>query len=349
VTLPAPVSSRDPRLWPFSSDSIWNRPIGSAAVYVPTGFGPFTMDGITADEDILILAPESPLIEVYLNQAGWSGDNRCLKQGELLERLPIPADFVYAHTSGTPNASAAILMPDGRTLKQNQPFHRCQAGSYATTGYIYPSVDLCGDGTQGAHGGSGLSSIGGTIRLGELVPGGVIRHALKAEVFANLTLYYGPDRPGYRWPAVQADGYAADPHSPLRYNGQNPAAVMGALLALPPDFPVDSLRTEPARIIARALQAYGAYIVDDTAWGVFALATERSPDGSVADEFARTWGYLFDKTGIVYCLTETPDCLWARDMHQVYLALRIVDNNSAETPGGGGDPLVPPAPPVACP
>ena len=69
-----------------------------------------------------------------------------------------------------------------------------------------------GKGTGGAHGGSGLSSLGGSIRLGELLPGSPpINHALKIEL-ANWW-YYGEKqlqpktidnqgRSQYLWPAT---------------------------------------------------------------------------------------------------------------------------------------------------
>jgi hypothetical protein len=345
-----PVSTRDPLKWPFAATSIWNRPVGSGAVYVPAGFTQFIMDGITADEDILILTPNAPLTEVYYNGAGWSQNkSRCEKEGQLMATLPIPADFVIPQEGGTPNYSAAILMPDGRTIQQNQPLQRCKAGGYATTFVNYPSVDLCGDGILGAHGGSGLSSIGGTLRLGELVPGGVIRHALKLNMFANFAYYYGPDRPGFRWPAGQADNYAADPTNPLHYGGKNKAVVQGSLLALKPDFQLEQLRSEPARILARALQAYGGYVVDDAAWPVLAIATERSPDGRVVDEFEKTWGFPFEKSGIVYCLTDSPECTWAKDMQKIFTSLNVIDNNGPQLPSGGGQPLAPLAPEISCP
>ena len=121
---------------------------------------------------------------------------------------------------------------------------------------------ITGDGIRGAHGGSGMSSIGGTIRLGELVPNGIIRHALKVNLYAQKYLAYNEDEtPGYRWPAIRADGYANE----STYGGPNPALEMGALLALLPNFDVNSLQTEPGRIIATAFINYGGYVVDDTA------------------------------------------------------------------------------------
>src|SRR5256885_16134132 len=66
--------------------------------------------------------------------------------------------------------------------------------------------DLLGTGNSGAHGGSMLSSLGGVIRLGELVPGGTIRHALKVNLFGRDNYYTGSG--SYRWPATTADGCA---------------------------------------------------------------------------------------------------------------------------------------------
>ncbi|MFC1635343.1 hypothetical protein ACFL5Z_10920 [Planctomycetota bacterium] len=73
---------------------------------------------------------------------------------------------------------------------------------------------------------------------------------------------------------------------------------MGALLALPATMDLDSLglETRPARILAEAFQNYRAYIVDDTAWDVYALVTEWSPTGRFTGEFKKNWEftrYLF--------------------------------------------------------
>src|SRR5258705_11796832 len=74
----------------------------------------------------------------------------------------MPGNFVVPHGPG--NNSAAFLKPDGRTLIQTQPFTRCVAGEPGTTltdQFLFPPVDLYGDGIKGSHAGSGLSAIGG--------------------------------------------------------------------------------------------------------------------------------------------------------------------------------------------
>ena len=77
------------------------------------------------------------------------------------------------------------------TIVQSQPLYRCKpdAPILALRQYLVGkhtgipiniSIEAGGYATMlGPHGGTGLSAIGGTIRLGELAPTGSITHALK--------------------------------------------------------------------------------------------------------------------------------------------------------------------------
>jgi hypothetical protein len=158
-------------------------------------------------------------------------------------------------------------MPDNATLLQSQPLCRCNLTSNVTTLYRAPDANLYGDGILGAHGGSGLSSIGGTLRLGELFPdeanGGLVRparHALKGNLFGHLNYFRnGTYRPSsFRWPAVSCDGYFDDGSS-ISYNGTNPALKPGSLLALNATVDITKLGlvTVPALHLAWTLQNYG--------------------------------------------------------------------------------------------
>jgi hypothetical protein len=337
---------RDPLLWPFAQNSIWNMPIGLGARYVPARIGIPTGAALVADEDVLILTPNAPRRVVYLNTAGWDPSlSRCgtidRTMPILPQPVPVPPSFSTepgpgsaGYLGGTPNMSAAILLPDGRTVVQTQPFHVCGPGGLLTSQYTFPNADLItGDGIAGAHGGSGMSSIGGTLRLGELVPGGVIRHALKLELDGALYYYYSPTdpTPGYRWPALTADDYAA-----TNYGGHVPALKMGSLLALPPSFPIKSLSTTPGKILARALQDYGAYVVDDAAWDAVQIATEWGPRGRVIDEFQHVWGFSFQPDVTVPCAQTMASCRWATDLARIVTHLAVVDNNSPACIGGCG-------------
>jgi len=315
-----PPGSRDPLLWPFSRDSIWNLPIGASAVYVPASIQQATQRGMTTDPDVIILTPNATMTAVYYNSDGWSGGTRCTPQGNVLFNAPIPGNFVVQGAGPnnpdgtTPNYATAILMPDGHTLIQGQPFARCTADGSATMWWSV-SNDLYETGVDGGHGGSKLSSIGGTIRLGELVPGGVIRHVMKVNLFGLNNYYYDSTSHGYRWPASQADSCAS-----TCYGGATSALRMGSLLAIPASVNIDTLglETEPAKILARAFQDYGAYAVDDTAWSVYAIETEFGPQGRVEDEFSTAWGFSINAA--------TKGVPWARDMDRLFGALNVVDN-----------------------
>lgn len=335
--------ARDPLQQPFHHKSIWNMPIGSYAKYVPAHIQPAYAAGMTIDEDIIVLTPNAPLVEVYRSDAGWNrSKSRCQIDGPVLLKAPIPNDFVVSPETWdglTPNSGLAVLMADGRTIKQNQPFARCEAGGYGTSRYLFADADLYGDGYYGAHGATRLSAIGGALRVAELVPGaGPIPHVLKVNLYAAKNVYYDATTKGYRWPAKSADGYAARTYGTKGTPVKD--CLMGALLALPADLILDdlNLQTEPAMRLAKAFQDYGAYLVDDTAWDVFAIVTEWGPRGRVKDEFERAWGFPM--------VSRSLDTPWAQDMQTLFANLHVVVNNGPESIGGGGTPRVPLAEPL---
>ncbi len=343
-------TSRNVLKWPFSVESIWNTPIGSNAQYVhaqlelPTGY--YVM---TIDEDYIVMCPDAPLRYIYESDARWdSSKSRCnITGGKVFdEAIPLPDDFVVSPenwSGGTPNSGAAILMSDRKTIVQTQPFARCKPGEDATSYYTFEfkndDKSIYGNGYYGAHGGSYLSAIGGTLRVGELTPtSGPIRHALKVNVFSNKNLYYNNESKGFRWPALTADSKASVNYGKDRKNPIVKDCRMGALLALPPDVAISSydLETEPGKILAQAFQDYGAYIVDDTAWDVNAIATEWGPDGRFKDEFKNNWGFDF---------SATKDSPFANDMQKIFANLHVVVNNQSSSIGGGGIARAPLAPP----
>src|SRR2546428_10301518 len=270
---------------------------------------------MTTDPDVLILNSSAPITPVYLNSDAWTGRSRCDIQGGVLFEAPITAGFVVpgASVGSTPNHAVAILDADGKTLIQGQPYTHCTADGPVTLWWFQTDEQIDGTGVSGGHGGSKLSSIGGTIRLGELVPGGLIRHAMKVSLDARANLYFNASTGGLRWPATVADLCAS-----TCYGGTHPALRMGSLLALPPGFDMTSLETDAARILARGFVDYGAYVVDNAGWSVYGLDTEFSTAGSVEQEFASSWGFSM-----------TPDWKgvpWARDMDRIFGALAVVDN-----------------------
>ncbi|MEM8862333.1 MAG: hypothetical protein AAGD96_28790 [Chloroflexota bacterium] len=350
-----PAETRDPVQWPFVWNSIWNMPLGSNANYVPANISSPTGHGFTVDEDIIIMRPNAPQVDIVAHDAAWDdGVTRCgsivSPQTTIIANAPIPFNFSTdpGYQGIKPNHSAAILMSDGETIEQTQPFHRCGAGGPAVSQFHPPSDNIkTGDGIRGAHGGSGMSSLGGTIRMGEMVRGGEIRHALKLNLFAAKNLSYNAtdSTPGYRWPAIRADGYAGNQNSNCRYQGSVSALEMGALLALKPDFNINALTTEPAKIIAEAFMNYGGYVVDDTCWDVYALETEWGPDGRVIDQFEFEFGFPMESKLKVTCTSTNLECFWVKDMHTIFTSLHVVNNNSDSNIGGPGERRVACAPP----
>lgn len=359
------AETRDPHKWPFAVDSIWNTPIGSAARYVSAGLVRMSSTAISVDEDIIILHPEAPPVPIYANELPSGGQwtsgqalNRCIAaspERTVLADVPIPSGYVFSprNAEDTANAGLAALRSDGHTIVQTQPFSRCTDGGPATTGsYANADEDLFEAGTNGAHGGSGLSAIGGTLRLGELRPdsqGNVapIRHVLKLELDKPLHLFGCTSQfpsngicgtaCNCRWPAHQGEENSE--------GTRNSAMRFGSLLAIPTSTDLSvlnaKLKTAPARALAWTLQNYGAYVVDDTAWEAYSFVVELGPDGSFQQQFAADWKFPIKSTD----LGASDD--WRDDVLTLMEALMVVDDNAPASTGGAGARLQPPAPPFA--
>jgi len=369
LTVPQ-AETRDPLAWPFAADSIWNMPIGSGAVYVAANISSTPGAGKIADADWapmpqidrerIILYPTAKDTSIEYNNAGWSGSDRCPVVGGTKNGLPfkapIPDDYVVPNTNG--NECAAILARDGHTVIQTQPFARCTKGGPATSLLKFPDVDLFGDGRLGSHGGSKLSALGGSIRVGELRPGSLgPRHALKIDVYASEVLFHCTTKADcFRWPAATADSSALGRYGAANDN-QNRAMKMGTLLAIPASVNLGDLglETEPGRQLAWTLQNYGAYVVDTLGGPALSINAEDAlpPYKSKLVEFKADYG--FDMEGRVRDADADTDpkadeahrrkAPWVRDMQRLVEALYAVDNNSPTSIGGGGPPLQPLAPP----
>ena len=332
-------STRDPWLWPFASDSIWNMPIGDGAIYHGTGH--FVAEGaIGADIEFHYkTSAQAPLRNLHVPE-GWPViDGR---HGKLLREWRIDDDVVVR--TQVSNNCAAFLMPDGRTLEQLEPFIRMERGGILL-GYPNPfqgGIDLHGPGIIGTHWGSGLSAFGGSLRHGELTGDQPIRHVLKLNVFCKRYLHFDrtSSTPGWRWPATNPDGYAGDQTNDGHYQGSDPRVVQGALLAIAPTHTAASLglKTRPARRILQALQDYGAYIVDDTGSESYHLC----PSREAAGEFLEVYGHPIDTDARATGAAKD----WHDDLMKLVPLLAVVDNNRADNVGGGGRRRAALAPPL---
>ncbi len=331
------VKSREAWYWPFKAESIWNLPIGSNAVYEPANLesGLWT----TADVELLYKVSENDSLTRLYAPGSWA--NRCSGTNsptgnpadEIYIRFPEDKLVADAKPPQTPNNVASILQPDSTTVVAVSPLARCEPGG-PVYGWYYGEENLYEAGITGAHGGSRLSGLGGSIRLGELTGNKPIRHVLKINVWGKKYLYYdkADKTPGYRWPALRTDSYAADV-----YGGNNADFEMGSLLAIPPTVTPESLgiKSLPALKLFHALQDYGAYVVDDSSWDVTAFNLQEG----VEEEFAQTFGYAFS--------TNDRNSEWFKEYYAIVKSLNLVINNNSTSIGGGGSRRAPLAPTFA--
>jgi hypothetical protein len=312
------ATPRDPWLRPFTSHSIWNTPIGSSAQYTPAGF-PAEANGVNFDQDIVMKTSGSDPARPWYQPGSWS--YRCSGSYNTGKTIRLPDTFLVADPNGsqnTPNYAGTFLRPDGRTTDNTSAVARC-----SPTGPIYgyssgnparDATDIYGDGQLGSHGASSLSSFGGLIRPGELSSSDPIQHVLDLVLYVKY-VNYGTSK-GFRWPAISADAYA----SPSTYAGSNVETKMGSLLAIPPNItPASAGITSPVALkMFHALQDYGAYLTDDSAWEASYISIDRSAIGTF------TWGSAEQQ-----------------QVNKLISMLNDVTNNSPTSIGGGGTPRQP--------
>ena len=291
-------SLRDPYYWPFTAQSIWNTPIGSEAVYVPANLEPAARVGVDIMH-ILATSEDDPVTPAYAH--GVWGPGRCDSVMDIDFSLHLPADWLVPDAGNspygyTPSSSYAIVYPDGDQVLQAQIIARCEVGGpvYFPLWFQYPgnrqTVSIRGDGLYSGNGqgATGMSTLGGTIRLGELTGSEPIRHAIKLNPWAKKVIHYSEEVPGYRWPAFRADAAAATSYNP----DADPSMLMSALLAIPPDVKVVELNLSDALVAAKlfaVMQDYGVYFTEDAAWDIWDIIAER--DVELEFENADVAGY----------------------------------------------------------
>jgi hypothetical protein len=348
-TLLAEAPCRNPLVSPFNTSSIWNTPLTDAAIYSPANLfsGVVPALGVFSDDDwFLVTTASSPVIPWY-DQGHWNATPDCLQfpWAPLVGTIPWPSQDYTITQAG--NNALALLLPDGDSLVLTQPAYRCNASAPLLSLHDrskYGTGSLRGLGNWGGHGGSALNAIGGSLRVGELLPGSPQpgpAHALKLQLWAK-PYYYGTAHGAnkstcYHWPALVCDGYSSDP---ALYGGANPLLTPGALLAIPLhslNATLAALATAPARALAWTLAYYGGLLCDDT---YADRATFNTEHGFTA-AFEAEYGYPFSAQP-----GDARAAAWVSDVVTLFRALAIVSNNAEGTPGGGGRPLLPPLPPL---
>jgi hypothetical protein len=332
---------RDPYLWPFASESIWNMPIGEGAQYKAVNLEPAGHVG--ADIQHLLRLSDADPERTVLDSPTW-GPGRCTGTMELGIALRVPDAWLVPDAGPdnpyglTPNSNFALLLPDGETVFEGSKISRCAVAGpvYLPEWMKYPAnqkkQSIRGTGLGGGgQGASGMSALGGTIRLGELTGERPLHHAIKMNPWAAKYLHWSDAVPGYRWPAVSADSYAKDSYKPEMYGRtSDPSLVMGSLLAIPPDVTEAQigLQTEPGKRLFAVLRDYGAYFTEDAAWDTWDLIVERD----VEVEFEKAYGFGMGSAA------------WRDELNRLMVVLAVVDNNGPQTIGGGGKPRAQMAP-----
>jgi hypothetical protein len=291
-TVVSSLGPRDAAQWPFAADSPWNTPIGRGARFVGAE------DPRVADLRDPVAAINAATWSVPVFQAAAHDPVRAVRTPEGTTRFRIPRDATPAAPADG-DRHLAVIDSDARWVDecwQASVRHDHWSCRYHVRNSLRGSGVL--DGGTRAYGGS---SIAGLLRTWELERGDV-RHALAFAV-PRADLEHGPI-----WPASSEDEGAV-------YRGN---LRMGTLVAIPPSVDLGSLGlSAPGLAIARALQTYGAYLVD--ASENFTLYAEPSAEDLLGP--AR------------------------EDLDRIRRLLRVVDNNDATHVGGGGERTGPAAPP----
>jgi len=231
--------ARNPYLWPFSSTSIWNRPLGSRVKSLSLPVLSFIADGPLTN----VLRPRRPLL-------GSANDplRRIWVKGEVRADIRLPEtnlpragmrDAIVLLQHGRRYALELLdarVRPDGDL--EAADIERVPLNGPGTTPNSIPAIPF------------GLSIFGGLLRAGELENG--IPHALAARV--NRGRLAGRDfaRPFTVWPATGNAATGADTET----------LCVGALLAIPPGVELGAIVGDsgPAYELARAMQDYGVYV-----------------------------------------------------------------------------------------
>lgn len=235
---------------PFQSNSFWNTTIESKPVIdqdsesmIETLF-----DGLS-DNKIFINLDEWTIPLYYVDHSIPTQTVTCVHCGpDFSTTLHIPEDAQSDPSSDGLLAIVDVVSKRSYELYQAQ---KNEDGSWqATSGF---SFDLTGTGTQTISAtstsarGAGVSITGGLIRRDEIVQG-YIPHALA------MAFDY-PKSGVFVYPASATDGRSTEEY----------AIPEGAHLQLNPNLDLDSLGlSRTGKIIAKALQEYGAYVVDNS-------------------------------------------------------------------------------------
>jgi len=299
------ASARDLFLWPFSSDSPWNRAIGSGAVF-SAGDSAETHDLLDGPHALIHAGTWS--MPIYLASADdpWVRVHDAENARDFRAQVPPgarPDPMGDRHMFVVEPGKTQVLEMYGARVRPDGSIETVRAFRVDLRG---PGMFLR-DGRFPGVRAMDASGMGGVIRAWE-IRAHRIAHAM------TFLLPYARLRHGPVWPSAREDYWGF-----RDYHGHVP---IGALIAIPPGVRIDRLGLSPdGLVLARALQDYGAYCDDSVGTDGIVLSAEGAAEGLPELEAMR------------------------RDFPVIRMALRVVLNNTPATPAGGGQPRRGVAPP----
>jgi hypothetical protein len=242
---------------PFNPNSVWNKPIGSnpdihrnsagmIQLLAGTTKGAFNIDGINGAWSVAVYEANSDTPVRKVCDRGRYRPCEMVRVPDGL--LPSPdSDAKTVIVDRTKYPSRAWSFWGMRKGDGSNGDWTVENGAFG-----WGAIDVTGDGIHNYGGGewggrvTGWNYYAGLIQPEEIAQGH-IDHALNLNIPTQMTA------PGKVWPALGSNGHSGDPN----------AMQVGMRVQLDPSIDVETLKlSRGGKIIARALQVYGAYIGD---------------------------------------------------------------------------------------
>lgn len=262
----AAQQKRDLGLWPFSVDSPWNMPLGKDAKFADTS-DPATADVLKGNARVnanngwshpVYQATGEDPVATWTDVRGKIVSDLLAEKGQKSLREHTPSTATPAEGNGKWDRHMHVIDPTRNWLIEG--FRVLRQSPTTLSAQVY-RTELRGTGIEkGGTRAYGGSAIGGLIRIHEM-QNRHIPHAVAVAMGDEQLGKAGHGNPSsptfgqaFVWPATWTDGHAYAKPGSVR---------MGMLFAIPRSVDLNKLGLNPeALAVAKAMQDYGAYVVD---------------------------------------------------------------------------------------